>query len=237
MKKVYVVKEGRKKGIFLTWDDCKEMTSGYPNASFKAFEDPYKAIDYLLGRSDNKPIEKYDNTSIENAYIEKESNQNEYGIKKQYRDNGKNQHIDMVMGNTQKIEAYVDGSFDVSRGTYGSGVVIIKDNKVEKTISQKGENKENILMRNVAGEIEGAMIAMKYALENGYDTLDLYYDYNGIEKWCTGEWKTNKEGTKKYKLFYESIKDKLRVNFHKVKAHTGVDYNELADKLAKESLV
>ncbi|MDU3828142.1 MAG: RNase H family protein, partial [Peptostreptococcus sp.] len=68
-------------------------------------------------------------------------------------------------------------------------------------------------------------------------TLDLYFDYNGIEKWCTGEWKTNKEGTKNYKQFYDGIKNRLRVNFYKVKAHSGVDYNELADKLAKESLI
>lgn len=127
--------------------------------------------------------------------------------------------------------------FDSSKGTYGSGIVIINDNKVVETISRKGQNHENISMRNVAGEIEGAMIAMEYAIENGYNTLDLYFDYNGIEKWCTGEWKTNKEGTKNYKQFYDGIKNRLRVNFYKVKAHSGVDYNELADKLAKESLI
>jgi len=211
VKKVYAVKEGRKKGIFLSWSDCKEMIDGYSNASYKSFEDPYEAIDYLL---DN--------------YLHKENCEEK---------ENKNQYVDRVMGNNQKIEAYVDGSFDAANATYGSGVVIIKDGEVIKKISHKGTNESNVSMRNVAGEIEGAMLAMKYAIDEGYRVLELYFDYNGIEKWCTGEWKVNKEGTIYYKQYYDSIKDMLRVNFHKVKAHTGIEYNELADKLAKESLL
>ena len=77
---------------------------------------------------------------------------------------------------------------------------------------------------------------MEYCVDNGYSKLVLYFDYNGIEKWCTGEWKANKKGTKDYKKFYDEISDKLEVKFVKVKAHTGVEYNEMADKLAKESI-
>ena len=50
-------------------------------------------------------------------------------------------------------------------------------------------------------------------------------------------WKANKEGTKLYRDFYNSISKKLKVDFIKVKAHSGDKYNEEADKLAKEALV
>ena len=50
------------------------------------------------------------------------------------------------------------------------------------------------------------------------------------------EIKTNKEGTIEYKKFYDSIKDKLHVEFIKVKAHSGDKYNEEADKLAKAAI-
>ena len=63
--------------------------------------------------------------------------------------------------------------------------------------------------------------------------LDLYYDYEGIEKWCTGEWKTNKRGTIDYKEYYNSVKDVLDVRFIKVKGHSGDKYNDMADSLAK----
>lgn len=135
------------------------------------------------------------------------------------------------------IEAYVDGSYEHSIKTYGSGVVILKDNKIEKTYSIKGDDKLLVDMRNVAGEIEAAKIAMEYCLDNNIEYLRLYFDYEGIEKWCTGVWKANKEGTIKYKKFYDSIKSNLNVEFIKVKAHSGNKYNEEADRLAKLAIL
>ena len=88
-------------------------------------------------------------------------------------------------------------------------------------------------MRNVAGEIFGSMAAMEYAVNHGITNLSIYYDYMGISKWCTGEWKTNKEGTKAYKAYFDSLKDKLIIHFQKVKGHSGDEYNDLADELAK----
>ena len=46
-------------------------------------------------------------------------------------------------------------------------------------------------MRNVAGEIEGAKLAMQFCIDNHIEEIDIYYDYEGVEKWCTGVWKTN----------------------------------------------
>ena len=66
--------------------------------------------------------------------------------------------------------------------------------------------------------------------------LYIFYDYAGIEKWCSGEWKTNKNGTRKYKEFYDEISKKVKVHFVKVKGHSNDHYNDLADKLAKKAL-
>ncbi|HMM69558.1 MAG TPA: RNase H, partial [Gudongella oleilytica] len=86
------------------------------------------------------------------------------------------------------------------------------------------------------GELKGAMKAMEWALENKIKTLYLHYDYTGIERWAKGDWKTNKAGTKAYKAYFDSIKDKLTIEFIKVKAHSGNKYNEEADRLAKEAI-
>lgn len=148
---------------------------------------------------------------------------------------GLNKSIDKV-NYDNRVEAYVDGSYEHSIREYGSGVVILKNNNVEKTYSTKGKKESLVGMRNVAGEIEAAKIAMNYCLDNNIENLILYFDYEGIEKWCTGVWKTNKEGTIEYKKFYDSIKSKLNVEFVKVKAHSGDKYNEEADKLAKAAI-
>ncbi|WP_271845990.1 RNase H family protein [Clostridium tertium] len=101
-------------------------------------------------------------------------------------------------------------------------------------LSGKYNNKENLSMRNVAGELLGAIEAMKWALSNRIKDINIYYDYEGIERWALGIWKTNKKGAKEYKEFFDSIKEVLNINFIKVKAHSGVKYNEEADRLAKK---
>ena len=91
-------------------------------------------------------------------------------------------------------------------------------------------------MRNVAGEIEGAKLAMQFCIDNHIEEIDIYYDYEGVEKWCTGAWKTNKSGTISYKQFYDEIKKSVKVSFNKVKGHSGNKYNDVADRLAKDAL-
>ncbi|MCQ4923281.1 ribonuclease H family protein [Tissierella carlieri] len=152
---------------------------------------------------------------------------------------GGNEEIELLDENQLKENeaiAYVDGSFDIRNSTYSYGVVFITlDGK--ETYSGREDNEGLAEMRNVSGEIKGAMVAMDLAIENGKDTLYLHFDYTGIEQWAKGNWKTNKDGTKFYKEFYDSIRDKLNVVFIKVKAHSGIEYNEEADKLAKEAII
>ena len=91
-------------------------------------------------------------------------------------------------------------------------------------------------MRNVAGEVLGSMAAVEKALELGIKSLDIYYDYMGIQMWATGEWKRNKAGTIAYYDYIQSVKDKIHLNFVKVKGHSGVEGNEEADRLAKQAV-
>lgn len=133
------------------------------------------------------------------------------------------------------LVAYVDGSYNVENNQFSYGMVLL-DGEQELKFQQFFIDEELASMRNVAGEIKGAEAAMRYAVEQGFGKLYIYHDYEGIAKWCQGAWKTNKEGTKAYKAYFDSIRDKLQVVFVKVAAHTGDKYNEMADKLAKEAL-
>ena len=133
------------------------------------------------------------------------------------------------------LVAYVDGSYNVENNQFSYGMVLL-DGEQELKFQQFFIDEELASMRNVAGEVKGAEAAMRYAVEQGFHKLYIYHDYEGIAKWCQGAWKTNKEGTKAYKAYFDSIRDKLQVVFVKVAAHTGDKYNEMADKLAKEAL-
>lgn len=131
--------------------------------------------------------------------------------------------------------AYVDGCFNKDTNEYSCGVVIFYDGG-EEHLSEKFNDPDLATMRNVAGEIEGAKKAIKFCIDNKIKSIDIFYDYEGIEKWCTGAWKANKPGTIEYKKYYNSVKDILKITFIKVKGHSGNTYNDLADSLAKAAV-
>ncbi len=131
--------------------------------------------------------------------------------------------------------AYVDGSYSNELKMFSYGAVIFHNND-KKEFSKAFSDPELIDMRNVAGEIKGSEFVMQYCIDNNIKSVDIYYDYAGIEKWCSGEWKANKTGTMNYAKFYSSISDRLHINFIKVKGHSGDEYNDLADSLAKSAL-
>lgn len=134
-----------------------------------------------------------------------------------------------------EIYAFVDGSYNAATKVYGYGVFLMYHGKKE-VISGFGTDPEMVSMRNVAGEVLGSMEAIKKAVGLGLPEITIYYDYMGIEMWAEGAWKRNKSGTIAYYDFVNSVKDKIKIRFVKVKAHSGVEGNEEADRLAKKAV-
>lgn len=132
------------------------------------------------------------------------------------------------------LTAYVDGSY-IGGPEFSYGMVLL-DRDGERHFCEKLQDEGLAKMRNVAGEIKGAEAAMRYALEHGFRRLVIYHDYEGIAKWCRGDWKTNRDGTKAYKEYYDSIRGKIDISFVKVEGHSGDRYNDMADALAKQAL-
>jgi viroplasmin and RNaseH domain-containing protein len=47
-KKVYAVRNGKKTGVFNTWDECKEQVNGFKGAEYKSFKTLEEAKNILL---------------------------------------------------------------------------------------------------------------------------------------------------------------------------------------------
>ena len=64
------------------------------------------------------------------------------------------------------------------------------------------------------------------------------YDYIGVSKFATGEYKAKTDVTKDYQHAMKKYKELINISFQKVKAHAsesegGSKYNDVADKLSK----
>lgn len=133
-----------------------------------------------------------------------------------------------------EVYAYVDGSFNAALGVYGYGCVICTpDGRTE--LSGQGSDPDAVSARNVAGELLGTMQAVRWAIQNGYPTITVFHDYTGIARWFYGDWKAESPVAKAYLKYMLGCKEKIRISFQKVAAHTGVELNERADILAKKA--
>ena len=131
--------------------------------------------------------------------------------------------------------AFVDGSFNPNTNVYGYGGFLRADGQ-EYILQGSGNDSEKAKIRNVAGEIDGAVAAVKCALDLGLEELSIYYDYQGIESWAVLDWKRNNKFTHEYAEYMQEAMQKINIIFIKVKGHTGVEGNERADVLAKAAV-
>lgn len=209
-KKFYAVKQGRKTGMFLTWDDCKKQVMGYPGAIYKSFGTEAEAKEYLGISGTVAGNFSEGNMSASDG-------------------------MQSVNPASDAVEIYVDGSYHAATKEFSYGMLVLIDGREEK-FSQKMTDPELAQMRNVAGEIKGSEAAMQYALDHEIPSIIIYHDYQGIASWCNGDWKANKAGTIAYRDFYQKAKQKVNIEFRKVKGHSNDKYNDMVDELAKEAL-
>lgn len=213
--KYYAVRNGHIPGIYLSWEECKKQVNGFKGQAYKGFNSIEDAQSFINNASNPK-------VQID-ANISKESI------------------------HTSILYVYCDGSYCDKTKRYGSGGICLifpdidlnggnTDPTVVHQFSFHGNESHLISMRNVAGEIEAAKYAMTYTVQKGYKHLILHYDYEGVAKWCTNEWKANLLGTQQYRDFYREISKQLSVEFIHIKGHSGNKYNDMADTLAKRSL-
>lgn len=205
---VYKGKSGTPK-ILRTWDECKAEVIGCSGAIYKSFPTELEAIKFLELNAQGKGIEP----------------------KKTVKNKESEEAVEI-----DGLRVYVDGSFSLEKRNYSFGMVAILDGEVVHEDKGVGDDEEAVPLRNVSGEVLGAMRAVEYAIENNHKEINLYFDYQGIESWALGTWKRNNRITSNYHTFMQNKMKEIRVNFKKVKGHSGDKYNDRADVLAKEAL-
>lgn len=154
-----------------------------------------------------------------------------------------NQNIDTRISLLKENEviAFTDGSYNKETRQSGFGVIII--HKTGHNIQEiclhrtfyEIRHKKILSIKNVGAEIEAVKSAIEWAIYHNKNRITIYYDYEGIEKWAKMIWSFNNDITHDYVAFILDKSNHMEIIFQKIPAHSGVLYNEKADKLAKKS--
>ena len=206
--KYYAVRHGRQNGVYLSWEACRAQVEGYAGAQYKSFSNRGDAESYVF-----LPIpspKKYP-SSIRQSL---------------------NNNPDLPSG----IQIWVDGAcIEQPNGELriGWAYVILESGKEIQRSNGNDIPENSRPYRNVAGEIMAVLKAVSWCQEQGIEDITIHYDYQGLESWVTGAWKSKTPLTKDYT---ESLRTSgIVIHWVKVKAHSGEPMNDLVDRLAGEA--
>ncbi len=126
--------------------------------------------------------------------------------------------------------AYTDGSYNPETDRAGYGVIMkLGDGSVERLCGSV----KSLGSRQITGETTAVMLAVTMAVIKNMKKIEIRYDYEGVEKWVTGEWSAEAQCAVEYSAFMKKMSKHIKFEFVKIAAHTGEAGNERADALAK----
>ena len=154
-----------------------------------------------------------------------------------------NNSVDEMIANLSQNQAiaFTDGAYSQNKNKGGYGVVLFTQNNKEifdKVFRWETQSHKQIIkLHNVGAECEAVKFIVGKAIEKNIQKITIFYDYEGIYKWLSHEWKTNNEYTKNYVTIMTQYSKQIKIGFVKVKSHVGIIYNELADEIATNALL
>lgn len=134
------------------------------------------------------------------------------------------------------LSIYVDGSANHDYRVAGYGFVFLMNDKPLFLLNQAYPFPSDNYAANVAAELKGTMEAIRLAILNGYQQIQLHYDYSGIKHFALNEWEAKDFVSIEYQNFMRNHLDQISIEFIKVKSHSGDRWNDEADRLAIEAV-
>ncbi len=135
------------------------------------------------------------------------------------------------------LHIYVDGSYNINTKKYAYGLVAVRDNVVEYIESNAAMDTAQSNIRQIAGELEGAIKGVEYAISKKENKVVIFHDYEGVAHHATGFWERREPSSiEYYEKMNSFMNEGIEIIFVKVDSHTGDLYNELVDEKCKEQL-
>lgn len=215
--KYYVVFKGRTPGIYNNWSECQKQIDKFKGAEHKSYssveaaEEAYYGSDYMTNAENNKEAQ--------------ESN---------------------LLLNHYDYTIFCDGACRGNPGPAGSGIAIYQREELDLLLY----GAYNSFSTNNAAELLALHQSLLWAqtyISNGLSVqiyCDSTYAINAVTdwsfSWANNDWKKNKGVIENLHLIqcchqlFVSLKGQLPIKH--VKAHAGIEGNELADRMANYTI-
>jgi len=223
-KKFYVVWVGRETGVFTSWPHTKEQVDQFPQAKYKSYKTLEEAEDaYAAGWEAHKKNMVKNKATPASTTIQSDL------------DSTSTKNFDVII--------YCDGACDPNPGKAGSGVAVYR----QGSLAELWYGLYNPHGTNNTAELNALYQALHIAkkdIDNGRNVqilCDSQYTINCITVWAYSwkkkGWKRKTEGDIKNleiiqqaHALYEQIRSDVIISH--VIAHTGIEGNELADRMS-----
>lgn len=115
-----------------------------------------------------------------------------------------------------ELNAYIASSYNEALHISGYGLVFYFNNeeidKLEGYVIKEIEYGSH----QISGELEGTIKAIEYAIEQKYQSIKIYYNYIGIEKFLNNSFKKeNANVVNDYIKKYNKLSSLIQINFEK----------------------
>lgn len=193
----------------------------------------FYAIRQINGETINKIYTNWDEckAKVTGNRAEYKSFKNEPDAKKYLGNYEEEKSEDDTLNNLDNHIYYVDGSF--MNDIIGWGFLYVKHNEVIAKMCGGIKPVEGKTSRNITGELEATKMAVRHAITDGLKEIYIVNDYQGISSYVTGAWKPKTDESREYTDWMNNVKDRIKINFIKVKGHSNNKFNDIVDELAK----
>lgn len=222
--KYYAVYRGMRSGIFTSWYNARKMINSCSGAVYKSFDTEKEAQEWMEMNA-TRDRENGIHVPGEVQYMLKKLNENK--TEKKNEDS-----LDK-----KSYQLYSDGSYDKQSKKYSWAYVLLGyDSRVQRFASDAEVASEDNMWQ-VSGEIQAVIEGLTYAHENGVKRIIVNYDLINLQKWGDDQWRAKKPETQAYKDAIKRFRaEGMTISFNKIKSHSGSEYNEMCDYLAKQAL-
>ena len=147
----------------------------------------------------------------------------------------------------REFSIYTDGSYFKDRNEVSGGYVILENDKA--VAAQRFKTNKSLFTQswNVSGELLAVVLVTKNLIpaigKNKDCTITINYDYKGVANYLNkGDqvWKASKPVSSWYTETMKQMMSEYpncKLIFNKVKAHSGVYWNEVVDAISKGSYI